>query len=100
MSQADDRKTNGSGPEEETLLEFPCSFPIKAMGKTADDFEALVVSLIREHAELDGEDAVSCNQSSEGRFTSVTVVVTATSKAQLDAIYFSLTDHERVLMAL
>ena len=100
MSESENRPTNGAGTDEDTLLEFPCSFPIKAMGKTADDFESLVVSLVREHAELDGDDAISSNQSSEGRFTSVTVVVRATSKAQLDAIYFALTDHDRVLMAL
>ena len=36
-------------PTDDTILDFPCSFPIKAMGKTAHDFDALVVSLIRQY---------------------------------------------------
>ena len=42
---------------EETLLEFPCAFPIKAMGRAEADFEALVVQIVRRHAELwSGDD--------------------------------------------
>lgn len=100
MSGPDNSKGNGAMPDEDTLLEFPCSFPIKVMGKSADDFQQLVVDIVTEHAELDDDAKVTANQSSEGRFTSITVVVNATSKAQLDAIYYALTDHERVLMAL
>ena len=36
--------------EEETLLEFPCDFPIKAMGVASDDFHTVVVGLVRLHA--------------------------------------------------
>ena len=86
--------------EKETLLEFPCQFPIKAMGKNCDTFETLVVTLVRKHCTDLGEGAVVCRDSKEGKFLSVTVTVTATSREQLDNIYYELTACEQVLMAL
>lgn len=83
-----------------TALEFPCDFPIKAMGLAADDFDALVVTLVGRHIADLREGAVSIRPSSNGKYLSVTVVVRAESQAQLDAIYRELTGHERVLMAL
>jgi len=35
---------------EETLLEFPCQFPIKAMGKVDIELDMLVIEIIRRHA--------------------------------------------------
>ena len=85
---------------EETLLEFPCAFPIKAMGRNSDDFEQLVTTLIFRHAAPVPGEAVKVNASGQGNFLSVTVTVEATSKAQLDRIYQDLPDNEQVLMAL
>ncbi len=86
--------------EEDTLLEFPCDFSIKAMGLATPDFDALVVEIVRRHAPDLGEGAVQCRASKEGKYLSVTVTITATSKQQLDSIYQDLTDHELVLMSL
>ncbi len=87
-------------PDDETLLDFPCRFPVKAMGRDTDDFEATVVGIVRRHAPDLSEGAVTLRPSRGGRFVSVTVTITATSRAQLDAIYSDLTDHDQVLMAL
>lgn len=84
----------------DTLLEFPSDFPIKAMGHNRDDFRQLVIDLIRPHApDLDPEQVTS-RPSRGGRYLAVTVTVRATSRDQLDAIYRSLTDHRHVVMAL
>jgi len=87
---------------EEDLFEFPCRFPIKAMGRSEEGFEATVVRIVRSHAELWEDEAlpVSSNPSRNGNYVSVTVQVRATSRAQLDAIYQDLTDCPDVLMAL
>lgn len=82
-----------------SLLSFPCDFPIKVMGHTADDFDALVVGLVRKHSPDLLEGAVRTRLSRQGKFISITVTVQAQSRAQLDAIYMELTAHERVLMA-
>ena len=85
---------------EDTLLEFPCQFSIKAMGLAAPDFDATVVQIVRRHAPDLGEGSVRVRPSSGGKYLSVTVTFEATSKAQLDAIYQDLTDHDRILMSL
>ncbi len=84
----------------ESLLDFPCDFPIKAMGRGGEDFPDLVVALVRRHAPDLDESTLRIQASSQGRFQSVTITVQATSREQLDAIYQELTDHEQVVMAL
>lgn len=86
--------------ESDTLLEFPCQFPIKAMGLSSAHFDLIVVEIIRRHAGDILEGSVTSRPSKAGKYLSVTVVVEATSKAQLDAIYQDLSDHPDVLMAL
>lgn len=87
-------------PPQDTHLEFPCNFPVKAMGLAGTDFDLLVVEIVGRHAGPLREGAVSSRPSSNGKYVSVTVVIQAQSKQQLDAIYNELTAHERVLMAL
>lgn len=89
-----------SSQNPETLLEFPCRFPIKAMGRSGTELKSTVLEIVSRHAELSDEEAVRENNSRAGNFVSVTVVIEATSKDQLDAIYMELTDCESVLMAL
>lgn len=89
-----------SEQETETLLEFPCEFPIKAMGPADVGLDEIVVSIIRGHVEDIKEGNINTKQSSGGKFISVSVTVTATSKKQLDAIYQQLSDHEHVKYVL
>ncbi len=86
--------------ETESLLEFPCQFAIKAMGKSRDDFDTIVVEIVRRHVVDIREGAVSTRPSKGGNYLAVTVMIEATSREQLDAIYQGLTDHPDVLMAL
>lgn len=85
---------------EETLLKFPCEFPIKAFGQSQADFDSLVVAIVRRHAPNLGEGAVASRPSKGGKYTAVTVTIQAESKAQLDAIYQELTACPDVVMAL
>ena len=86
--------------EQETLLEFPCRFPVKAMGRDVPGFEDLVAGIVLAHAEICIGEQVTTNSSSTGKFISVTVTIEALSKDQLNRIYQDLTDCEHVLMAL
>ena len=89
-----------SDAEPESLLTFPCEIAIKAMGKSSSDFDAIVVELVRRHVADIAEGAVSSRPSRAGTYTAVTVLIQATSRAQLDAIYQELTASPDVLMAL
>lgn len=86
--------------EENSIFDFPCDFPIKVMGKADDDFDCLVVSIIRNHCPVLQEGAIETRLSSGGKYISVTVTIQANSKSQLDNIYMDLTAESRVLMAL
>jgi putative lipoic acid-binding regulatory protein len=86
--------------QQDTLLEFPCRFPIKAMGKAGEGFDTLVVRMVRRHVPDLNEAAVTLRESSGGKWVSVTIVIEATSKRQLDAIYRDLSAHEKVVWAL
>jgi hypothetical protein len=91
--------TNPGPEQDETLLEFPCAFPIKAMGRSADGIEAIVVEIIERHVPETAPEAVRSRPSRNGNWVSVTVVIEATSKAQLDAIYQDLSAHEHITCA-
>ncbi len=85
---------------EEKLLKFPCEFPVKVMGRDADDFESEVLAIFRKHlGDLDAA-RVTTRPSSSGNFLSVTVVFRAESQEQLDALYNDLTDNDKVLFCL
>lgn len=85
-------------PVDGTLLEFPVEFPIKAMGRDADEFRTAVVDTVARFASFDAATAVREQVSRNGNFVSVTVTFEAHSKAQLDNIYQALHDHELVMM--
>jgi putative lipoic acid-binding regulatory protein len=84
----------------ESLLQFPCSFAIKAMGKSTIEFDMLVTDIINRHVEKLSQDQISTKKSKDGNYVSVTVTIQATGKDQLDAIYRELSAHPNVLMAL
>lgn len=86
--------------ERPSPFRFPCAFSIKALGKTEPDFDALVVGLIRPYVPDLAEGAVFCRASRAGRWMAVTVTIEAVSQDQLDAIYRTLSAHEKVVMAL
>ncbi len=85
---------------DETLLEFPCDFPIKMMGRDTPEFHSTARKIIEKHAGPLDDNAIQSNLSRNGRFVSITVTVNARSQQQLDDIYREVTAHEDVLMAL
>ncbi len=91
---------SGNVPDTDSPFEFPCSFPIKVMGRHEPDFEALVVAMIEGHVGSIPAENVRSRESSGGRYLSVTVTVTAESRAQLDDVYRTLTASEQVLFVL
>ncbi len=83
-----------------SLLDFPCNFPIKIMGKADLNFQASTLAIIRKHAPDLSEGAVSIRYSKDENYIAITVTINATSKEQLDAIYQELSKDQNVLMAL
>ena len=84
----------------DSALQFPCQFPIKAMGLSIHDLELIVFEIVRRHAPNTPQAACHKRSSSNGKYISITVTVNAQNREQLDAIYQDLTAHEHVVMAL
>jgi hypothetical protein len=84
----------------ETLLEFPCDFPVKAMGRDTPEFHATVRELVEQHTGPLEEHRIQTALSRNGRFVSITITIDAQSQEQLDNIYRAITAHDDVLMAL
>ena len=85
---------------DEDILEFPCDFPVKAMGYATPDFEEHIISVVTRHATLAKPRQVSTRESSGGRFLSVTVSVEARSREHLELIYSDLKEDNRVVYIL
>lgn len=84
---------------DEELLEFPCDFPVKVMGRDQEQFRQAVRDIVQRHFEL-SKTTISEQSSRNGRFVSLTVTVSAVDRAGLDALYTELSASEHVLIAL
>ncbi|HZZ11737.1 MAG TPA: DUF493 family protein [Paraburkholderia sp.] len=87
-------------PAKESLIEFPCDFPIKIMGKTHIEFADTIVAVVRQFDNDVDAARVETRASGGGNYTGLTVTVRATSQAQLDDIYRALTGHPMVKVVL
>ncbi|WPL19919.1 hypothetical protein Thiowin_05074 [Thiorhodovibrio winogradskyi] len=85
---------------QETLLEFPCQFPIKAMGLAEANIVELVLEILGRHTLDIAPEQVRQRLSSNGKWLSVTVLIEAESKAQLDAMYQDLTSHDAIVYVM
>jgi uncharacterized protein len=84
----------------ESLLEFPCDFPIKIMGARVDGFAQAVAEVVQRHAPGFDPASMEMRPSSKGNYLSLTCTIRATSKAQLDDLYRALTAHPLVKVVL
>lgn len=86
--------------EPESLIEFPCDFPLKVMGKTQTGFAQAVARVVVRHDPGFDVAGIEMRPSRRGKYLSLTCTVKATSREQLDALYQDLCDHPMVVMVL
>ena len=84
----------------EGLLEFPCRCEIKAMGRQSSNFEGQISAIVNRHLRGVSILGTRARCSRQGRYVSVTCVIHAASREQLDAIYLDLNSEPEVLMTL
>jgi uncharacterized protein len=81
-------------------LAFPCDFPIKVMGRKEPRFAQTVMEIVLKHAPDFDAATMEMRPSRQGRYLSLTCIVRATSRDQLDALYRELCDQPSVVMVL
>ena len=83
-----------------SLLEFPCSFPIKIMGRRRDGFAQVISEIVSRHAPDFAAATLEMRTSSAGNYLSLTATINATSREQLDDLYRELVAQPMVAMVL
>lgn len=84
---------------QETLIEFPADFAVKAMGLDEDNFQELITELVMPHV-YPQEATITTLPSKGGKYLSVSVRFKAQSLDQLHAVYAALKAESRVLYTL
>ena len=86
--------------EQESLIQYPCAFPIKVMGEKVDSFVHAITEVAKAHDPHFDASSIELRNSSGGKYLGLTITVTATSRQQLDDLYRALTSHPLVKVVL
>lgn len=92
--------SNGSGYDPFDALDYPCRFEIKAMGRDDNRFSALVQGIVTRHIQQEDLLNSKSRSSKGGKYVSITVIIRASNKEQIRAIYADLSGCPEVLMTL
>lgn len=84
----------------DSLIEYPCDFPIKVMCVADDNLVATMTALVQQFDPVFEPDTITVRSSAKGNYLSLTVLVRATSREQLDNIYRAFSSHPLVKMVL
>ena len=87
-------------PPEPSLIEYPSQFPIKVMGLNVDGFVHAMVTVARHFDPGFDAASVELRPSKADKYLGVTLIVTATSREQLDELYRTLSTHPMVKLVL
>ena len=87
-------------PPEQSLIEYPCDFPIKVMGAHVEGFCEAIVHVARQFDPDFDADTVERRPSKAGNYLGLTITVRVTSREQLDELYRTLTTHPMVKVVL
>jgi putative lipoic acid-binding regulatory protein len=91
---------NAMPPPKDGLIEYPCDFPIKVMGLKVDGYIEAMRYVVRQFDPDWTEDRLETRESAGGKYLGLTFTVRATSRAQLDELYRTLSSHPMVKVVL
>jgi putative lipoic acid-binding regulatory protein len=84
----------------ESLIAYPCDFPVKVMGLRVDGFAEAMCQVAQQFDPDFNPTTLEMRPSKAGNYLSVTLTIRATSREQLDNLYRALTGHPMVKVAL
>jgi putative lipoic acid-binding regulatory protein len=83
-----------------SLIEFPCSFPIKVMGLATEDLTDQIIALTHTFQPYFDPSTIEKRPSQTGKYLGLTITVYVHSQSELDAIYRAFTSHPLVKVVL
>jgi putative lipoic acid-binding regulatory protein len=87
-------------PDNPSLIVYPCSFPIKVMGIKVDGLVHAITHIASQFDPDFDATTIELRESKGGKYLGITITVNATSRAQLDEIYRTLSTHPMVKVVL
>jgi uncharacterized protein len=84
----------------DSLIEYPCDFPLKVFGEAKPGFAQAIAAVVQAHAPEFDANSIEMRSSSNAKYISLTCTIRTTSREQLDNIYRDLTSHPMVKMVL
>ncbi len=87
-------------PPEQSLIEYPCHFPIKVMGANVDGFVAAITHVARSFDASFDAATIEMRPSKAGNYMGLTLSVYVSNREQLDELYRTLTTHPMVKIVL
>ena len=85
---------------QDSLIEYPCRFPIKVMGNKVDGFVHAMTQIAEQFDPSFDASTLELRDSKNGNYLGITLTITATSREQLDELYRTLSTHPMVKIAL
>lgn len=87
-------------PPDQSLIEYPCHFPIKVMGANVDGYISAITHVARSFDPGFDPATIEQRPSKAGNYLGLTLTIYVTSREQLDEIYRTLTTHPMVKIVL
>ena len=86
--------------KKESIIPFPCFFPIKIIGKNTNEFQNDVTNIIFSHFPGVPEPELRCKQSNKSNYIAITATVYVHDQKSLDSLYQELNKHPEMKMVL
>ena len=87
-------------PDLDSLIDYPCAFPIKVMGAHVPGFEEAVVAVALQFDPQFDAATIERRPSKAGNYLGLTITITAVNREQLDELYRTLSTHPMVKVVL
>lgn len=84
----------------ESLIDFPCKFPIKVLGRDDANFYSAAKTILIKHSQKIPDNNTKKNSSKKGKYIALTFIVNVNNQIELDEIYVDLSKNDHILYVL
>lgn len=84
----------------DSLIEYPCAFPIKVFVHSQPGYLQAVTDVVLQNDPTFTAASITMRDSKTAKYVCLTCTVNATSRVQLDTLYQALFDHPMVVKLL
>jgi putative lipoic acid-binding regulatory protein len=91
---------NKTPAAQESLIEYPCTFPIKVMGLQSEGFTQAMTEIVQRFDPGWQSGGLEERSSSNGKYLGLTFHVYVNNREELDGLYLAFTSHPMVKVVL